>query len=264
METQCFRDILNEKYELRRSLNPSYSYSAFARDIGLTSARLSEILSFKQGLSPEKAREITDHLRMAKEESDYFVALVTSLHARSKLKREKAREKLQSFNKHYNTLQRDLFKIVSEWYHFAILEKSRVKNFVFDTADLSNQLMIDEFEVAKAIERLIKVGLLEEKSGTYKPSSEFNLLSYGIPCEFLRKYHKEIMKRAWTAIDINPLEEREYSTSQFLFDKTRMDEAKRDLVKFRREFMKKYEVPEGKEGALYSFSSQFFQLDRSI
>lgn len=61
------------EYTLRRTRNPSYSLRAFARDIGIGSGRLSELLSGKRRFTPRSIERISRALKLSQEEFEDLV-----------------------------------------------------------------------------------------------------------------------------------------------------------------------------------------------
>ena len=57
-----YRDILREELAARTETNPQYSLRAFARDLGIGSARLSEVLNGNTGLSRPAAEPLSPGL----------------------------------------------------------------------------------------------------------------------------------------------------------------------------------------------------------
>jgi len=86
METLKFNyiDFLKHQLELRLAKNQSYSLRAFARDLGLSASRLSEVLKKKKGLSINAAFLLTEKLGLTSKEKELFFLSVEALHSRSK------------------------------------------------------------------------------------------------------------------------------------------------------------------------------------
>lgn len=94
-EPMTFRRFLMNELSQRQKRNVSYSMNAFARDLGLSSSRLSEILSGKVGISEDRAVKIADRLQLSESDKAYFVDLVQSEHSRSEVGKRAARARLQ-------------------------------------------------------------------------------------------------------------------------------------------------------------------------
>src|SRR5690606_12528133 len=147
---------------VRLGRNPRYSLRAFARDLGLGPTRLSEILSGKQGLSSLSAQKIAQKMGLSREESEIFVLQVESQHGRSALSREMAKEKLKKIALIPDrSLNPDLFHIIAEWYHLAILELTRLKGFQSNSNWIAERLNLSVMEVDLALKRLLSLNLLK-------------------------------------------------------------------------------------------------------
>lgn len=90
-----YREVLSENFSSRKKKNPNYSLRAFARDIGLSASRLSEIMNMKAGLSTEKAVIVCEKLQLTEPESMRFLNLVESQHGRSFIARKMAKTSLE-------------------------------------------------------------------------------------------------------------------------------------------------------------------------
>src|SRR5258708_1981839 len=89
-----YRSVLKSELETRCSRNPRYSLRAFARDLELSAPRLSGVLSGKFGLSRDAAEKIAQRLNYSKEETARFCDSVESLHARARVVRNLAKQRV--------------------------------------------------------------------------------------------------------------------------------------------------------------------------
>src|SRR5207253_10375366 len=62
---------------------------------------------------------------------------------------------------HFHELSEDVFMIVSEWYHLAILEVMKLEDFTPNVRWVAQRLNVNSNQVKIAIERLQRVGILE-------------------------------------------------------------------------------------------------------
>jgi transcriptional regulator with XRE-family HTH domain len=79
---KSLQEILAKEYELRASRNPKYSLRAFAKSLGISQSRLSQILKGRQGLSRNKAELIADRLGYGAEEKERLCDIVTAAYSR--------------------------------------------------------------------------------------------------------------------------------------------------------------------------------------
>ena len=259
-----YRRILKRELESRVQQNVRYSLRAFARDLALPPSRLSEVLNGKQGLSRERAQGIATTLGLSDSESEVFCDLVESQHARGRVNRELAKVRLEKnlINSAYHTLQLDSFQAVSDWYHFALIQLISLPEFKNSPAWISKALGITVTEARSAMERLVRLKLVEVKRGKVTRAQEFVAVNEMTPSSAIRKFHRQVLERAMLALDNQPLEERSFSTIFVPVDKKRVTEAKRWIKNFRRRFCRKLDAGAA-NNAIYCLSVQFFNLTPS-
>jgi uncharacterized protein (TIGR02147 family) len=258
-ETDCQNVILGH-YEERSSRNSSYSLRAFARDLGLSASGLSQILSGKQGLSVELAAQIADRLQMNEVEKKRVCALAESRHARSKKQRELARIRLSEFAVSPTTVQLDAFRVISEWYHFAILELTRLEGFEGTPQWIADALEINEKSAELAIERLLRLELLEKDGGQLKAAEDFVTTPSDLPSDAVKKFHDQVLEKARQALVFQSVAERDFSSVTMAVSHEDMPKAKEWIREFRRTFTRNMEA-NPKKDSLYQLSIQFFRLD---
>lgn len=257
-----YRDILRNKLSERCMKNGKYSLRAFARDLELSPQRLSHILSGRHGLSPAAATKVAQHLGLNQEEINFFCMLVQEKHARSGVVKKNAQEKLQELTSQYKNLNLEHFKIISDWYHFAILELTLVDGFKSNPKWIAKALKITEIEVKMAIERLLKLELLTEgKNGALKLTGQFFADPRGTPSSALRQFHKQLMEKAILALEFQKLEERDFSSTILAIDEKDIPRAKDEIKKFRVAFDKKFSAREVKTN-VYCLGTQLFSLQK--
>ena len=86
-----YRVILKNEFEKKKSSSKDYSLRAYARDLGMSFAHLSEVLNYRSGLSRKSAGLIADKLGIKSDDKDFFCDLVSAQHARGKNEREQAK-----------------------------------------------------------------------------------------------------------------------------------------------------------------------------
>src|SRR4051812_19932310 len=89
-----YRDVLRAEFNDRKARRKAYTLNAFARDLGISSARISSVLHKRYGISPDTASSIARKLRFTVEEEKYFVSLVASEHSRTQFERKHAQEQI--------------------------------------------------------------------------------------------------------------------------------------------------------------------------
>ena len=256
-------EILTEEFDKRKAHNKSYSMRAFSRDIGIVPSRLSEVLKGKQGLSGNKAQEISKNLNLNKMEEDFFISLVESKHARSKIARESAQIRLKKFNYTQNKKQTlDVFKVISQWEHLALLELIQLKGSKSDQVWISAKLGISEKKVTTAITRLKNLGLLEQKGEKLKRiNDDYFEWPTEIPSSSIKNYHKGILTKAIQSLFTTPIHQREFRSLVMPIDTNKIKDAKKLMLKFNKEMNKLVSLKKS-NNRVYYFCSQLFPADK--
>ena len=257
-----YREYLRDELRERTNANPQYSLRAFARDLSIAPQILSLVLNGKKNISTEVAVEIAMKLKLSANELNYFYDLVELSQARSEVLKDILKQRLMSYeeNKTYRVLQEDIFKIIADWHHYAIMELTYTKGFKSDTLWIAKRLGIPPSEVKQAIERLLRLELIEEVEGTLI-KSEVNLAStQDVPSTAIRSLTKQLLEKAIDSLEVQSLDERDFGTITMAIDPKKLPEAKKMIRKFRRELCEFLES--GYRAEVYTFSTQLFKLTK--
>jgi len=223
-----YRSYLREVYTNQLAKNPSYSLRAFARKLGMAPSSLSEILSGKKRISHEMALKIAGQLNLKEKETRYFSLLADIESAGSESLREDLTKQIQKLNRHraVATLDVEIFRAVSEWYHIALMEMTRLPHLDFEPRKLARQLGITAVEVNAAIQRLEKLELIEKDAkGRYRKVQDNVLFSTPGKNEALRKYHQQMLMQASKALEKQEPSERFVGSETFIFDEKLLGDA---------------------------------------
>lgn len=256
-----YRQILKEALSERCAHNPHYSLRAFARDLQISPAQLSLILSGKKGLSSARAKHAAKALGFAAREMQYFCTLVESAHGRSKAAKTGAQARLQQFAvpEEAQRLQLDAFRAVSDWYHFAILQLMKLSEWRDDPQWIATQLQINASEAAMALERLERLELIERKKGRYVVCADTVFAPDGIPSDAIKKFHKQVLEKAAAALLHQNLERRYFNTTFLPVAVADLPKARARIKEFHQNFTN--EFSEKKElNRVYCLAVQLFDL----
>jgi uncharacterized protein (TIGR02147 family) len=262
--TLNYRQILLRELASRTRRNPGYSLRAFARDLGIPAPKLSQALRGIKGFSAERAQAIAQRIPLSAEESELFVDLVESEHARSKVGKLQAQERLARKSKADGFAEIDLerFQIISDWFHFAILELTDVHDFDSSPRWISQRLGVSLAETEKAIERLLDFGLLSKtKKNTLKQTQTDLATPSGIPSRPLREQHSQLLQKADGALEKFTVNERDFSAITLAVSTADIPKAKILIKDFRRKFNGEMQKAPKKD-RIYCISVQFFPLDQ--
>jgi uncharacterized protein (TIGR02147 family) len=245
--------------ELRVTQNSRYSLRAYARDLGLTVSQLSQVLNKKLGLSQQSARKVAGRLGLSKTDTERFYDSVVSLHSRRTLDRKTAEARLLKKHALFQSVNIDHFHVVSDWYHLAILQLMDVRGFQSRPEWIAKHLRISEGDARKAVERLLRVGLIKKAKGRLEATNSFNTYSNGQPSETVRRFHLQILDRAKRALVFDSVDDRDLTAIVMSMNRQRYQEVTQKLKKIRREIAEDLSQDEEKD-SVFCLSQQFFEL----
>ena len=148
----CFRLFLQAELGRRCDKNPQYSLRAFAKYLGIDHATISQLLRGKRSLTLRTILKSGTRLGLDRASIDDYVA--HEAYWRHDSADEIAQGEIQQ-------LANDAANVVADWYHYAILELTRLHNFRPNSRWIARVLGITTDEVNLAVSRLARLGLLE-------------------------------------------------------------------------------------------------------
>jgi len=179
-----FRVFLQNELLDRIRQNPSYSLRSFAKALRLDSGQLSRILSGKRKASQPTIYKIFQSIPLSS---------------------SRASELLKSENEKptFETIDLDRFNVISDWYHYAILELTKVKGFKSEPSWIAKQLGITKSECQIAIERLKKMGFLKESlNGQYVDvSGDISTIGNPFTNSVFRNLQRQVIRKAEAALE---------------------------------------------------------------
>jgi uncharacterized protein (TIGR02147 family) len=228
MEKSSYRDILKIELADRIALNPAYSLRAMAKQVKLSPSMLSALLTGKKYISAERAFSIAKALKFDKKKNEYFVTLVQLETVKSEELKNSLIEKLLVLapQDKSRTLDLDVFRVISDWYHLSMLELTHVDDFSLNPATAAQALGISKMEAEVAIERLLRLELLEKDSkGRLGKAENLILATSPIPNQALRKYHEQMLKKASESLETQTPDQKFVGSETFAFDEKHLKKA---------------------------------------
>ncbi len=260
-ENTTYRERLRKELALRSARNPKYSLRAFARDLGVFPSRLSDILNEKQGISLETAASLARKLGLFDAEHAIFLLSAEAEHSRSGKRRRAAKKELEKSeaDREYQVFQEELFDVVSDWYHFPILELTLLSDFDPRPQWIAPKLGISLATAEVAVKRLLTVGLIEGTTAKWKAVTTFPSVVRNVPSEAVKRFHAQILDKAKASLYLTNVAERDMSAVTMAFDPQDLPKVREEIQKFRRSLERRYKKSPDKR-AVYCFSQQFFPL----
>lgn len=250
-------DFLTLELSRRKQRNESYSLRAFARDLDLSPSRLSEILSGVHGVSEKTADKIATRLKLKPMHRKFWKDLNLAQSARSEKIRNMAVARVAEMRKteSFKEMQESQFRVISDWYHAAILELTQVKGFESNTAWIAGRLGIAKAHAEQAIERLIELGLLKKnEEGQWESNLEAYSAFSDMPSTAIRKFHRQILTLHLESLIEDPMTDREHLSMIMAVPKSKLPEFRQEMKSFMTQFWQKIEDEEKDD--LYSLSVQ--------
>jgi uncharacterized protein (TIGR02147 family) len=241
--TDDFRLYLTEVLEARCRKNPRYSLRAFAHAIGTDYSTLAKMLAGKRVIGPRIVERIGRELGLGSAQIARFVATARRQAARPSSTTagfaavpptdgEPASEGAP-----YTEIDLAKFKVVSEWYHLAIMELLAVRGAQASPQWMAGRLGIAVVEAKLAIDRLVTLGwLARAEDGALRDltSGRTSVMPKDDTEAALRNYQKQVLAQATAAVDDTPFALRDHSTVTMAIDSSRLALARAEIKRFRR------------------------------
>ncbi len=260
-EHQEARGYLKAVLEHKKARNRLFSIRAWSQQMGFPChTSLVFLLSGQRRVRPEHLEKLNRGLRLGTEEEKYFRLLVQKENAKTAAERSDAESRLDLLRptKEQSQVDAEKFHLVSDWIHMAILEMTELKDFRDDAAWIAKRLGAPKKAVDEALSRLLQLGLLARADGRLGKTNEHLTTPCSRASEAVREHHKQVLALAARAVDEQTVQERIFNSSAFTIDRTRLDEAKELILKFRADMAKLLEKKGGDE--TYELSVQLFRL----
>ena len=216
--------------------NPRYSIRAFARSLEIESSALSQILAGTRLISARLIERIFSKLELSPEEQKRFLVSLAQIKQSKGLQRISPSLRKVSGVELTRDLSGDVFRMISDWYNFAIFELTRVEGFESDPHWIASQLGISETEAQLALDRMLELELLEKVDGTYKKTAaSLNTADKSLTSAAHRRRQKQMILKSLHSLENDPLEIRNHSGVTMAIDPDKIPQAKEKIQTFQRE-----------------------------
>jgi len=249
--------LLAEDYHRLKQRNSGFSLRAYSRRIGIPSSALSEILSGKRKVTRRVAEKILSKLAIDPLEARKLTTQIPIIH------HKKAKSTPKNPGKDFVELPMDQYLTISEWYYFAILSLSEVEEFDGTPEWISARLGIRKNDAASAIERLIRLKLLErDDKGKVKSTGE-QLTTGDIPSAAYVRAHSQNLDLAQRSLDTDPSDLKDFSSMTMTIDPKKIGLARERILQFRREICAFMESS-GPKLEVYRMNVQLYPLSKPM
>ncbi len=235
--------------------NPAYSLRALSKKLHLSPAAVSEIMNGKRSISIKIAEKILVQLDA---DPQLVSEVLGAFRAGAKGQSGGQKAALESFT-HVSLEQ---FKIIADWYHFAILSLFETTPLDQDPGRIARRFGIKKSEVIQAIHRLERLGMLayDESKGYYLTGTQFQTTD-GMPSSAIRLFHFQGLELAKKSLEEDSTEERDFNSMTMAIDPSKLEVARKMIRKFYIDLAGKLEVDP--KGEVYMLNVGLFPLSRS-
>jgi uncharacterized protein (TIGR02147 family) len=240
-------ELLQKELKTRKERNPQYSLRAFAAALEISPAQLSQIISGKRNLTAKAITKIAKKLSLSPLEQAHY------LKDWSNKKVHFEKEDLQILEK--RQLQDDEFKLISEWYHMAILSLAPLPGSSTDSHWIAGKLGISVPQAREAVDRLQRLKILAMGAHLKQISPPLSVVSE-TPSEAIRGYHQKMLSRALDHLEKVPAEKRDYSAMTLPINIKNMHRYRKLIEKFQEDLLELCSRDSKQE--VYVMSCQFF------
>jgi uncharacterized protein (TIGR02147 family) len=246
-------DILKTELAKRCQKNPSYSLRSFAKSLELSPAFISKLLNGDRPFTAKTIDLLAEKLPLNPKQVSFY---------KSRLKNKK--QALEAKEIGYRQIGLDQFQLISDWYHFAIMELVTVEHFNPAPAWIAKELGISVHQATDGMERLLRLGYLKKGSKGQILLVEKNNTIIGpeIAGPATQNQQVQILELAIQALTETPIRNRSQTASTMAIPSDRLDEAKEIITDFRRRLASLMQRP-GKRDSVYQLSVSFFPLTKN-
>jgi uncharacterized protein (TIGR02147 family) len=229
-ESTCFRLFLQAELGRRCARNPQYSLRAFAKYLGIDHATISQLLRGKRPLTARAILRLGTRLGLDRAAIDRYVAQETYWRGQSTT--EATLGEVQQ-------LANDAASVVADWYHYAILELTRLHHFKPETRWIARVLGISPDMVNLALSRLTRLGLLEmvDRNRWIDKSGDATTSLADFSAATVRQLSEQVRRVMLAAVGTVPASSYEQSSTTLAVYTERLPNVLERIARFRRELI---------------------------
>ncbi len=252
-----FRGLLRAELARRCAGNPRYSLRAFAKWLGIDHATLSQLLRGRRALTAANIRRLGARLKLDEASiQSHVVAQKQQQHRH----RDAAAPEPPPLRE-VRQLTADAAEIIDDWRHFAVLELTRLDSFQPDSRWIARVLGVSVDEINIALQRLIRLGLLEMESRTrwIDRTGDAAVTIEGLANFALQRLAQQARDLALRAMSSPNSGLCDYSATTVAVAAVRLPEVIDRIARFRRELIALLERDQRRDD-VYQLEINFFPL----
>lgn len=259
-----YRSYLKEVLVEKIRSNPSYSLRAFSTQVGLSASMLSEVLNGKKKLSTEKAALVANRLKLKNKEEYYFLDLVQLDNVQDIKQREQiiSRIKEQAPDQNMKDLSIDHFYSIANWICVAGMAALSGYPKGLSAMDIAKKLGVTKFEASEAMDRWVRLELLNVKNGQYiRNTNDHLMMKSQAPNEAIRKFHKVMLEKAIDSLEKQNNHEKFVGSETIAIGTEHLEEVSEVIEEAVAKILRIAKTTK-KKGDVYHLGFQFFRLSK--
>ena len=225
LPSNSFRWRLQSELAARCAANTQYSLRSFAQHLDIDHSTLSQFLRGKRKLTEAAITKLGSALKLNPDEIESYLAHCRRWPLADPSVGEATR------------LTRDAAEMIADWYHYAILELTRLESFRADSSWVARVLGISTDEVNVALVRLCHLGLLTMEGNRWVDRSQGLVVG-------MEDFTQATIDRLWSQVRElalasmrDPLRIHEHSSMTLAIDTNRLPEITEKIAHFRSELL---------------------------
>ncbi|OFZ00472.1 MAG: hypothetical protein A2Z97_12415 [Bdellovibrionales bacterium GWB1_52_6] len=201
-------------------------------------------------------------LDLTPEEQEQFLASIAETHrARAPIRLGRGFKRVKAQPVRTTELSIDTYRVIADWYHAAIMELTFTNGFDSSPKAIAQELGITELEASLAIDRLIRLELMESRNGRLvKTNLQLSTADKHLTTPALRKNQRQFLEKAIESLEDAPIERRSMTSMTMAVNESKMPEAKQLIREFNRKLCSLLES--GKRGRVYNLSIALYPLQK--
>lgn len=249
--------ILFEKLRKFQAENPGQGLRAFAKQLGLSSGSMAELVQGKRRISKKMAERLLLLLRLDAQESFEFLRPFHEplLPTQDYALREKESREFKALK-----LKMDEYRFICDWHHFAILSLFHTTDFQSNCHWIAKRLGISERTASDALGRLTKFGLVNTTGAKWTRTVQEVTTSDDVRSLALREAHGQTLELIKKGLHEVTIDKRDVSSVNFAIDPVHMPRAKQLIRKFQDDLAELMEA--GNKTEVYSFLTALIPLTK--
>jgi len=203
-----YRSYLKDRFTELKTVDKKYSLRFLSKKLGLASnSHLKMVMDGTHNLSIELARKLTEVLRLEKQESDFFVALVKYGQAKNTHEKTEALQELRKSTQFVKLHQVELnqFDYYNNPLTLILRELVSVPDFSEDPEWLASKLpfKVTTKEIENAVAKLLKLELLtRDEKGRLRAKHPHITTGHGFGSVALKGYYLNAFDKAGDCLEI--------------------------------------------------------------